>query len=195
MSPNHPHHSGVFFRKIPFFLKVCVRKHGKLDLGGTPQFFLFSFRICPGIHSKDNPFLPIFVETIELLRKSFHLQSNIMEMKKVSLTLNPLGMPMHWQGRKSPLADKSDNEHTITRSPDEFNIGDLGYIKRYSLSTWDWKWEDGFRIIKFPIPYNAGEHWHIHKCYCRTLTCCKSSRHPKKLKMLQTMIGEEKQSF
>ena len=62
-------------------------------------------------------------------------------------------MPLHWQGKCSS-ADKSDNEQTVTRSPEKVKVGDLVFVKTFPF-TWDYKQEYGFYIVKFSTPYSA----------------------------------------
>ena len=49
----------------------------------------------------------------------------------------------------------SDNEQTVTRFPDKFKDGNLVYVKRYSPSIRDSKWEYRFCNIKFPTLCSA----------------------------------------
>ena len=47
---------------------------------------------------------------------------------------------------------RSDKDHTPSRFPDQFKVGDLVYIKTHATSTWEPKWESCFCLIKFLTP-------------------------------------------
>ena len=150
----HPQSNGIQ-EKFYSFLNACIRKHihGKLDWEDTIQILLFSLRILPSIESKESPFYLLFSRghlnpLRKLLSPNIRYQGDGRGLLDVEATRYSLAL-----GRKNICLSRqrSDKDHSITRSSDKFKVADL-YVKRHALSSRDSKWESRFCIIKFSTP-------------------------------------------
>ena len=151
-SPYHSQFNGVL-GKFHSFLKRCIKKHihGTLDTEDTVQLSFSDFQILLDIHSKESPFFLHFCrDPLTPLWKLLSPKIRYWGDKRCLLDLEVVRYALALARKNTCLSrQRSDKDHTPTRSPDQFKVGDLVYIKNHATSAWEPKLEIGFCLIKF----------------------------------------------
>ena len=147
LSPYHPQSNGVL-EKFHWFLKHVLKTH---------SWYTWLVRYSATFPLVSGSF---WVSTLKKALSSFFLAEIL--SPKIRYIGDPRGL-LNLEAVRYALArnniclnrQRSNKDHTSTRSPDKFKVSDLFYIKNHASSTWEPKWESVFHLIKLLIPCSA----------------------------------------
>ena len=110
--------------------------------------------ILLGIHSTESPFFPLFGrDPLTPFKKLLSPKIRYLGDERGLLDLEAVRYALALARKNICLnTQRSDKDHTPTRSPNQFKVGDLVYIKTMPPPFGN---PNGFHLIKFSTPHNA----------------------------------------